>query len=547
MYFVRQFFDALFMPIRLLFTDPQKLIATPRRLLNVSVPARVTIVMAIFLSVCIILACVLVSFRKGDVPSFFFRERLPYAVGLALVTLVVTYHAIRLWLEGDVSAFEDIDRAWRAGIAELERNGLDLREIPLFLVLGSQDERHEHALFDASQLSLTVKRVPAGPAALHWYANPDGVYVVASGVGCLSALASFGQGLVLEQSAALPVMPSARATGNIRGTVDIAGVGNEEPAMRVSAAVMDSPAARAPVDYRGTMQLGGISDPAESPMGARSAPAGRPKVELSRDIRELQTARLGYLCQLIRQARQPLCPLNGVLTLLPYLVIQWGEEEAKGVKHAVRSDLLTLLRGLRLRCPVTATIVGLESESGFRELVRRVGVARARAQRFGKGFGLWDPATSEQMEALCKHACGAFEDFVYTLFREKDSLAKPGNTKLFALLCKIRRAFLLRLEDILADGYGTKSDNNSSADTMLVGGCYFAATGEREDQQAFVKGVFDKLVEQQEDLEWTPEALAAERRHRRLAWAGFTLDAVLALGLVAVVIYFWKFRPPGET
>ena len=32
-------------------------------------------------------------------------------------------------------------------------------------------------------------------------------------------------------------------------------------------------------------------------------------------------------------------------------------------------------------------------------------------------------ATAEDLSALCEHVCGVFEDWIYTLFREKDALA----------------------------------------------------------------------------------------------------------------------------
>ena len=83
-------------------------------------------------------------------------------------------------------------------------------------------------------------------------------------------------------------------------------------------------------------------------------------------------------------------------------------------------------RVLELQCPVTALVVGMEEESGFRELVRRVGRERAGVQRFGQRYDLRSIATAEEMNALCAHVCGAFEDWVYTLFREQGALRGRG-------------------------------------------------------------------------------------------------------------------------
>jgi type VI protein secretion system component VasK len=252
-----------------------------------------------------------------------------------------------------------------------------------------------------------------------------------------------------------------------------------------------------------------------------------------------QQQRLQYVCRLIRRARQPLCPINGVLTLLPFGLIQRSAPEGIEVQRAVKRDLETLVRGLMVRFPVTAMVVGLEEESGFRELVRRVGRDRARGQRFGKGFSLWNPPTPDRLEAVAAHACGAFEDWVYTLFREKGALSKPGNTKLYALLCKIRRNVQGRLAGILAGAYAAENDPDRLAGSPLFGGCYFAAVGPTEDRQAFVKSVLDKLPQQQEDLEWTDDALREDDRYQRLALWGLGVDMLLLSGLVGLILHKW--------
>ena len=79
---------------------------------------------------------------------------------------------------------------------------------------------------------------------------------------------------------------------------------------------------------------------------------------------------------------------------------------------------------------MTALIVGMERERGFRELVRRVGRTRARSQRFGRRFDVRCLASARELSAFCAHVCGAFEDWVYTLFRDEGSLTRPGNIRL---------------------------------------------------------------------------------------------------------------------
>jgi hypothetical protein len=463
-------------------------------------------------------------------------------VVLLIVIPFVLYKALKLWLEGEISPFPDIDHAWKAGLAELQQHGLDLAQTPLFLVLGSANEVQEKGLFDASGLSLNVKEFPKGPAALHWYANADGVYLVCTNAGCLSKTANLGR-RTAEEEAARPGPAAPRSGGDtLRGTIVAGG-----PSMTSSAVIPSAPAP-APArssgssNIRGTMVVGGAAGGDEDVYDSgQSAPREKHVVRLDPSEANLQERRLEYLCRLIRRARLPLSPLNGVLALLPFGLIQRSVPESNEVSRAAKRDLAVLLRGLMVRCPVTALVVEMEEHNGFQELVRRVGRDRAAGQRFGKGFTLSNPPLPERLEALAAHSCGAFEDWVYTLFREKGSLSKPGNTRLYSLLCKIRRDVQTRLANILAVGFGHDADEDSQDGALYFGGCYFAAAGETEDRQAFVKGVFDKLPEQQEELQWTDRAMYEDQKYQLFSNVCLGIDTLLLVGLIVLIVH--KFHP----
>lgn len=508
----------------------------PKKLMGLSLPAQVALLVGVFLVLCVAIVGVAYLYNQELVP---WRHTLTFGrVSLIAVLIVVipivVYKALKLWLEGEVSRFPDIDYAWKAGVTELERNGLNLHDVPLFLVLGSSGEQQERALFNAAGLGLRVAQTPQGPAALHWYANPDGIYLVLSEASCLSKLAELGRTRPIQGSLESPPGPGAMGGGgsssNIRGTIMISDQPEEDrPAPR--------PAPGSSSNIRGTMVLDGAADVdggASSP--AMTISTAKQSVFLPPQEATLQALRLQYVCQLVRRARQPLCPLNGALTLLPFDVIEIGAKEGTEVQRAVKSDLDVIVDTLQVRCPVTAMVVGMEKENGFSELVHRVGRDRAAAQRFGKGYNVWAPPEAEQLEALSVHACGAFEDWVYTLFRERGSLSRPGNTKLYAMLCKIRRSLQSRLTSIITGGFGFDPEKNVYGDTLLFTGCYFAATGEHEDQQAFVRGVFDKLPELQEELEWTRAATAQQRRYVRLTYVGIAIDLLLVAALAGMII-----------
>lgn len=658
----------------------------PRRIWRLSVPTKAAGLSAIALLLVVILAWTAFLADPDSVP---WRHAMTPGRILAVIVLViliplVVYRGLKLWLEGDTSRFPDLDFAWRAGLTALERNGLDITSVPVFLVLGSSGERQEQALFNSAGLALRVRAVPEGPAPLHWYANPEAIFICCSEASWTSGLAAYeatrpladmaailsnlessaapaapppaqaafgypGQGALpggmptgaapsgpaavaapmnlpppnlpapnsAPQRSVLPAPGPAGGSEDIRGTIMLgqyaANLASQSPAASPQAAAPQAVApqyaapqygpppapqyaapqysapqyaaggqsAQDSASLKGTMMLQSPLQmtphpPAAAPQYAApqyAAPAPQyavqqyappqyaapaavpayappPAAPPSYTPRQSQGAvlspqesaehleKLQHVCRLLRRARSPLCSINGILALLPMPAIQGSIREAEELQRAVKSDLRTIDRTLELRCPVTALVVGMEQEAGFRELVRRVGRERAAVQRFGQRYDLRSVATADEMYSLCAHVCGAFEDWVYTLFREQGALSRPGNMQLYGLLCKVQLSVKNRLAEILAGGFGYDPQTTSEP-PVLFSGCYFAAIGESEDRQAFAKGVFNKLIEEQEQVEWTPRALAANRRYLWLAYTGLILDVALVAAIGAMIAWRW--------
>jgi ImcF (intracellular multiplication and macrophage-killing)-related protein len=544
-HYVRRFFQVLFFPLRALVQSPGRMFSTGARMFGVSLPARVAVLVGFFLFICVVISAIAFCYWRDA--SFFAPFRQPWylttVLTLVIVIPFVVYHVLRLWLEGDVSPFEDIKRAWVEGIGELERQGLDIAEIPLFLILGSDGEQREKALFEAAGMSLNVREFPQGPRPLHWYANPDGIYLVCTDAGCLSRLAHVGKEAADDaQGGFIPPTPGPSGGAGIRGTIIAGSEGDQPGAGMAFSPEPVEPSAAGHGDIRGTMELGGGSVIARGePDSVTEGPGQKKPVVLPPADGNIQDRRLEYVCQLLRHARRPVCPVNGVLTLLPFGLIARGPREGVELQKALQRDVNTARHSLKIRCPVTAAVIGMEEEPGFQELVRRVGRDRAARQRFGKGFSLSNPPIPERVEALALHACGSFEAFVYALFREKGSLSKPGNTRLYSLLCKIRRHVQTRLGNILVVGFAADSEQDPGAEPFFFGGCYFAAVGETEDRQAFVRGIFDKMPDEEAELEWTQSALVEDRRYQRLAHLVIGLDVLLVAALGWMVVYKMYF------
>jgi hypothetical protein len=538
MNFFRQLIQIITWPLRMLLALPVRVVSAPRRFMGMSLPTRVAVMLALSL-VAVTIGLSLVKYWASDDLADFNANWTwpngPYIVILLILIPLVVQRAIKMWLEGDVSKYPEIDHAWREGLKALAQHDIDLTNVPLFLVVGVRDERQAKSLFDASQLGLAISQVPAGPSPLHWYGNKDAVFLVCTEVSCLGQISRSAENVAPVGPA--PAQPGATlipGATNMGGTIlASSGALAESPASAGSGDFTGVGAGGASQQFMGTMVFAG-----NSTLGAgASAPATAVSFSLA-DAAET-TEQLAYVCRLLKRARQPLCPANGVMAILPFDVIQKTAADIL-VQRAARSDLDTLRRWLQLRCPVVALLSGMEEEAGFRELVRRVGVDRAKAQRFGKGFNVWNEPTPEQVEAVCAHACKAFEDWAYLLFREKDGLMRPGNKKLYALLCKIRTEFRSRLKNIIVGAFAdNRNQDNSGLDALMFGGCYFGAIGDTDDRQAFIKSVFDKLVDSEEELEWGEEALREDDWYHLWTQALLVVDGLLliAIGGFAVWLY----------
>jgi hypothetical protein len=239
---------------------------------------------------------------------------------------------------------------------------------------------------------------------------------------------------------------------------------------------------------------------------------------------------LEYVFQRLRRVRQPYCANNGVLTILPYSVFR-DILFSKDLANAVCQDLATLCHSTQLSSPVIALVTGMEAEPGFSELVLRVGLDRARLSRFGKGFDVWNKASDENMDALSSHACGAFEDHIYEMFKTGEGFDNPTNGKLYGMLCRLRRNLQLKLRVALVHGYSEKTESEHQI-PVRFGGCYFAATGSLDEEQVFVRSVFDKLGDHCEDLQWSDAAYREDASYLWIARLFTIVNFVLAAGVI---------------
>lgn len=515
------------------------------RITPVTVPGCASCLTTVFLLVTVGIAAAIFFADPDHVPwtHSITWIRLGLIVALIIAIPMLLHRFLNLWLEGEKSKFPDLEYAWYAGLQALVNNGVSIRSTPVYLIIGTKSEQQEKAIFAASNLGMRVEGVPEGPAPIHWYANPDGIYICCSDASWSSGLASLREELFL----------------------DAAGLAEESPVTAPEpAAPVNLPAAAAEIDdtNSGTMMLENFVIPGEgdqtsslaredtvSPATEISATMDnaseidtRTSTEIEPVILSPQYAaaslqELQYLGQLLRRIREPACGINGIVSMLQLEAIHGTPEEMDELKNAIHADLEAIHYATQVFAPVTTLIVGLENERGFRELIRRVGKEKSTMQRFGKKFNVQVLANPHSLASLSAHVCGAFEDWCYFLFREEKSLSQTRNTRLYELLAKVRLSWKSQLGEILSKTIARRDTANKRP--FIYSGCYVAATGSTPDRQGFVKGFLEKLGDEQEFVEWTEASLRADAWRKRFSGLGFLVSLALLGSLITMFVIAW--------
>jgi hypothetical protein len=567
---VYQLFSIISYPFQLVFMAPALLVGASNWFRGISLAFRVAVVVFLFMVLFVTFGALYqyLGFNQYSVVSgTWLRQSFLPLVVLTFLTPPVVYVAVKFWLEGHISRFPDIDTAWREGVAALEKEGISLANIPVFLILGSREEKYMRSLMRATGLKYTVQGEPQGANhPIHFYAAVDekiagseeklnAVFVFAVDACRTSRLNQMGLGESRSR-----IEPPRTERADMRGTL-VAGDSSE------SRPSSDTGHSEPVKDMRGTSVGSGTNSgggttgtiaPRSQMVGTMVA-AGSVSANtllpdsstfttavsvLSKQEANYQSARLEYLCHLISRSREPLAPLNGILTVTPFHLLRRGEGQCRELASAVREDLRVLQRSARLRCSVVSLIGGMEHEKGFQELVRRVGSSRARDQRLGASFKTWNPPTIKGLQQLARNACGAFEDNIYSLFKEEEGYNKAGNDKLYSLICKTRGSFIEGLEVFLTDGYAAQDIRDTDGNRpMLFSGCYFAATGETEGASGFIRSIFEQKLYllEQDNLQWTESALKDDAWYHAWAKAGMVLSGALVLGLI-VIFFVMRFQ-----
>jgi type VI protein secretion system component VasK len=257
------------------------------------------------------------------------------------------------------------------------------------------------------------------------------------------------------------------------------------------------------------------------------------------DDEELEVAqhRLAHVCHLLAEERAPYCPANGVLALIAW---ETTATQATTNRTAVLldRDLQTINAELNIAAPRIVLVTDIETAVGGRDLVARI-PADQRQRRFGVRFprlsacdvGSWPRVLEEGVSWLTHELLPALAYRVLkTGGANGDETTWRGNANIFRFLNSVREreARLIRL---LQRGMLPTLSQAS------LGGLYFSANSPDDPaQQAFLAGVMPQLLEMQNDVAWSPQAIAHDARARRWTIGGYLMLAGLIAGLIAIVV-----------
>jgi hypothetical protein len=470
-----------------------------------SVAAKIAWIVALFQFVVVALAAsvVLGAGDRAVLQSWWSPGKAAALLLLVVLVPLLVYQAARLWLEHQGGRWPDIAAAWSAAGDELGRQQISLTDSPLFLVLGSDGGELERALLAESSAPLLVQQSPAGGGPLHVFASREAIFVCFSGAGQTAVTAASIRSALADGE----TWSGALARANPEAVVD-----------RVAAELQSGTVT---VDARPT---------------TRSSPPTRSAKE-RRDAAD----RLEFACDQLRQARVPLASINGVLVLLTLQVNSPADADAVRLGQAVGEDLATITRVLGVRAPVTLLAGVLQDDPAIDDLLPRVDAGK-RAAAFGQPFPLGLPPTAEHLHALAFNTTGSLNDRLAELLLDPRRIAEqPANRHLLAMLGRMRLDVSTQIARVLQQAYST--DLHGGTDGRrgvlpLLAGCYVAAISSDTSRRAFCRGLLDRVVQLQGELDWTDESLRAEAWAGRMSRLLFGAAAAMVVAMVAIV--WWR-------
>lgn len=465
----------------------------------------------------------------------------PYWLPIIVVLFCVTFYlAIRLWgllgPEKDANAFPDLDDAWAEAEASLVQAGINLRDVPLFLMVGKPFGSID-AIFSGSKITWLVRQVPLRvDAPFQVYAHRQAIFVA------LGEHSMLGKTLVQLSKAT----PSDQALPSSQESVFY-----DSP--KTSSVLETAPAE--PIDALATPNL--LVEEL-SPRGMLAALDAGPRVStleeriakqtqsrwepLPPETVDLTRRRTNAMIRILSKYRRPYCTANGVLVVVPQTGLA-NSTDAGQIAAALESDLLAITKAGQTRCPAWLLVADLHTITGFDALFGSLDAER-RLRLLGRDLPFQPDLPPAAVDDMVTTAIGSFlgslsllaqKLFILESVQSAAAQAILTNGKLFEMVEHLEQR-RPGLEIVVR-----RIIHSSWEDGLYFGGFYLAATGtDPNADQAFLPGVMRLLVDHQNKVVWTDEAIEEEADYQRWAIFGYAAMAVFCLLLVALGYWRWQ-------
>ncbi|MEM9587712.1 MAG: type VI secretion protein IcmF/TssM N-terminal domain-containing protein [Planctomycetota bacterium] len=258
--------------------------------------------------------------------------------------------------------------------------------------------------------------------------------------------------------------------------------------------------------------------------------------------------RLEALCHELGELRQPYCPINGVLLMVP-LDATDHLETADHVGMRMERDLATITRATETSVSAQLIFCDLESCEGADAFLERF-PDEQRHRRLGAVLPA--PPESEQeagpkgIELATQWICQQLlPPLGYRLLKRdlkspaNDRSLRQGNDRIVRLVAGMR-------ERQQGMSRMLRRAITSTGNLVRLRGCFLAATGARGlGKQAFCAGVIPLILDIQNEVQWSPDRRGRDRGQRRCAWLVYAAVAITAVGTLAV-LFGWHLDVPWQ-
>ena len=497
-------------------------------------PETLAAVLTFLFVLMILIGDIIYLFFKEESDSEFWRD-IPIIVLLNFVIPIVVYFGVKILLAPPKSPFPQIDLAFEAGLKALEKNGISIRETPLYLVVGMPESKRIKQMMGASRRTFDFTHVTADGQALYWYGSADSTYLFLSGVGNVSQLTKDLAKYISQSSG-----DSGYASGDgYKGTINVAVLGKGKPGLNLASDDEDQMADGGDI-IKATIKAGDLKKSDPKPLNrAAPEPKRQQKQQLSsREKLADQKRRIAHLSTLLARHRRPVCSLNGIIVAIANRLV---EEFPSELARQIKSDLTTISETTGVVCTVTAIVTGFENDQGCRQFVARLREAHGEeflSRRFGKSYRSWESPTEEHLKEISNESIENFDQYIYSIFTQHDALSSrnvDGNRDMVKFLCWIYSRFFEGLELTMTSGFN--ADGKGGENLPRFAGCYFMGVGDSPEYQFFGEGVFDRVDENQGELEWSTKVTDREEALALMS------QLIFLVGLIALaILMFFLFR-----